>query len=222
LSGCRVASLLPKRSHAQNLESNSAARSQAGSRAALTFPNPFGPGILRLEARRFCHHLQHKPLLRRKRRTGQTLPSLANQSQVTTYSSSQYVRAPRQLDDTNIVLNGRIRASLQPTKNRGRLDVQWSGAVAPGANIKICALRLDPRLRGRRFVRPLYRRTHIAAVMSESTELARMCSVRGKTPSTVISGNRPRRKLSPSSFPLAMAAPPVATISNNPQPAKQG
>ncbi len=163
----------PKRSHAKILGEFRRKVAGPGLEPLLTFPNPFGSGnFYGLGPGDFATIYNTKPLLTAGNDgTGQTI-AVVGETNLKVYDVQQFrsmFGLPANFDDTNIVLNGAdpgITSTDEETE--ADLDVQWSGAVAPGANIKYVLSASTPASAGVDLSALYIVEHNIAAVMSES------------------------------------------------------
>jgi hypothetical protein len=163
----------PKRSHAKVLGEFRRKLGDASLQPLLTFPNPFGSGdFFGLGPGDFSTIYNTRPLLTAGNDgTGQTI-AVVGETNLNLQDVQQFrsmFGLPANFDATNIVLNGAdpgITSTDEETE--ADLDVQWSGAVAPGATIKFVVSASTPASAGIDLSALYIVEHNIAAVMSES------------------------------------------------------
>jgi subtilase family serine protease len=163
----------PKRSHANVLGEFRRKLGEPGLQPLLTFPNPFGSGnFYGLGPGDFATIYNTKPLLTAGNDgTGQTI-AIVGETNLNVQDVQQFrslFGLPANFDSTNIVLNGAdpgITSTDEETE--ADLDVQWSGAVAPGASVKFVVSASTPASAGIDLSALYIVEHNIAAVMSES------------------------------------------------------
>ncbi|MCU1239894.1 MAG: Peptidase propeptide [Candidatus Acidoferrum typicum] len=163
----------PKRSHANVLGEFRRKLGEPGLQPLLTFPNPFRSGnFYGLAPGDFATIYNTKPLLTAGNDgTGQTIAIVGetnlNVQDVQQFRSMFGLLA--NFDASNIVVNGTdpgITSTDEETE--ADLDVQWSGAVAPGATIKFVVSASTPASAGIDLSALYIVEHNFAAVMSES------------------------------------------------------
>jgi len=163
----------PKRSHANVLGGFRRKLGEPGLQPLLTFPNPFGSGnFYGLGPGDFATIYNTKPLLTAGNDgTGQTI-AIVGETNLNVQDVQQFrsiFGLSANFDATNIVLNGAdpgIPSIDEETE--ADLDVQWSGAVAPGATIKFVVSASTPASAGIDLSALYIVEHNIAAIMSES------------------------------------------------------
>jgi hypothetical protein len=163
----------PKRSHATALGEFRRKIGEPGLQPLLTLPNPFGSGnFYGLAPGDFATIYNTKPLLTAGNDgTGQTI-AIVGETNLNVQDVQQFrtlFGLPANFDATNIVLNGAdpgITSTGEETE--ADLDVQWSGAVAPGATVKFVVSASTPASAGIDLSALYIIEHNLAAVMSES------------------------------------------------------
>jgi subtilase family serine protease len=163
----------PKRSHANVLGEFRRKLGEPGLQPLLTFPNPFRSGnFYGLAPGDFATIYNTKPLLTAGNDgTGQTI-AIVGETNINVQDVQQFrsmFGLPANFDATNIVVNGAdpgITSTDEETE--ADLDVQWSGAVAPGATIKFVVSASTPASAGIDLSALYIVEHNFAAVMSES------------------------------------------------------
>jgi subtilase family serine protease len=163
----------PKRSHANVLGEFRRNLGEPGLQPLLTFPKPFGSGnFYGLGPGDFATIYNTKPLLTAGNDgTGQTI-AIVGETNLNVQDVQQFrsmFGLPANFDATHIVLNGADPGITSiDEETEADLDVQWSGAVAPGANIKFVVSASTPASAGIDLSALYIVEHNIAAVMSES------------------------------------------------------
>jgi len=163
----------PKRSHANVLGEFRRNLGEPGLQPLLTFPKPFGSGnFYGLGPGDFATIYNTKPLLTAGNDgTGQTIAIVGETNlnvQDVQQFRSMFGLSPN-FDTTNIVLNGTDPGITSiDEETEADLDVQWSGAVAPGATIKFVVSASTPASAGIDLSALYIVEHNVAAVMSES------------------------------------------------------
>jgi Pro-kumamolisin, activation domain/Bacterial Ig-like domain (group 3) len=163
----------PKRSHAKVFGEFHRKIGEPGLQPLLTLPTPFGSGnFYGLGPGDFATIYNTKPLLTAGNDgTGQTI-AIVGETNLNVQDVQQFrsmFGLPANFDATNIVLNGAdpgITSTDEETE--ADLDVQWSGAVAPGATIKFVVSASTPVSAGIDLSALYIVEHNFAAVMSES------------------------------------------------------
>jgi Pro-kumamolisin, activation domain/Bacterial Ig-like domain (group 3) len=163
----------PKRSHAKVVGEFRRKIGEPGLQPLLTFPNPFGSGnFYGLGPGDFATIYNTKPLLTAGNNgTGQTI-AIVGETNLNVQDVQQFrsmFGLSANFDATNIVVNGPdpgITSTDEETE--ADLDVQWSGAVAPGATIKFVVSASTPASAGIDLSALYIVEHNFAAVMSES------------------------------------------------------
>jgi subtilase family serine protease len=163
----------PKKSHAKALGEFRRKLGEPGLQPLLTFPNPFRSGnFYGLAPGDFATIYNTKPLLTAGNDgTGQTI-AIVGETNINVQDVQQFrsmFGLPANFDATNIVVNGAdpgITSTDEETE--ADLDVQWSGAVAPGASIKFVVSASTPASAGIDLSALYIVEHNFAAVMSES------------------------------------------------------
>jgi Pro-kumamolisin, activation domain/Bacterial Ig-like domain (group 3) len=163
----------PKKSHAKALGQFRHTLGKPGLQPLFTFPNPFGSGnIYGLGPGDFAVIYNTKPLLATANDgTGQTI-AVVGETNIKVQDVQQF-RAmfglPANFDATNIILNGEDPGITSVDEEaEADLDVQWSGAVAPGATIKFVVSASTPTSAGIDLSALYIVENNLAPVMSES------------------------------------------------------
>jgi subtilase family serine protease len=163
----------PKRSHANVLGEFRRNLGEPRLQPLLTFPKPFGSGnFYGLGPGDFATIYNTKPLLTAGNDgTGQTIAIVGETNlnvQDVQQFRSMFGLSPN-FDTTNIVLNGTDPGITSiDEETEADLDVQWSGAVAPGATIKFVVSASTPASAGIDLSALYIVEHNVAAVMSES------------------------------------------------------
>jgi subtilase family serine protease len=163
----------PKRSHAKVVGEFHSKIGEPGLQPLLTLPTPFGSGnFYGLGPGDFATIYNTRPLLTAGNDgTGQTI-AIVGETNLNVQDVQQFRSVfglPANFDVTNIVLNGAdpgITSTDEETE--ADLDVQWSGAVAPGATIKFVVSASTPASAGVDLSALYIVEHNFAAVMSES------------------------------------------------------
>jgi pro-kumamolisin-like protein/Big-like domain-containing protein len=134
----------PRKSYAKFAGVAQRIKGKAGLQPLFTFPNPFGSGTFYgMAPGDFATIYNTAPLLNGNPKidgTGQTIAIVGETNiQVTDVQAfRQMFGLPANFDATNVILNGED-PGITSTEEEGEadLDVEWSGAVAPGATVKL-------------------------------------------------------------------------------------
>src|SRR5438128_5709517 len=131
----------PRKSYAKILGQFRRTLGKAGLEPLFTFPNPFnGRNFYGLGPGDFATIYNSKPLIATGNDgTGQTI-AIVGETNISVQDVQQFRKMfalPANFDATNVVLNGEDPGITSPgEEGEADLDVEWSGAVAPGAAIK--------------------------------------------------------------------------------------
>src|SRR5258706_4630780 len=163
----------PKRSHAKVVGEFRRKIGELALQPLLTLTNPFGSGnFYGLGPGDFATIYNTKPLLTAGNDgTGQTI-AIVGEPDLNVQDVQQFrsiFGLPANFDATNIVVNGADPGITSvDEETEADLDVQWSGAVAPGATIKFVASASTPASAGIDLSALYIVEHNIAAVMSVS------------------------------------------------------
>jgi len=163
----------PKKPHARVLGQFRRTVGKPGLQPLLTFPNPFGSGnFYGLGPGDFATIYNSRPLLASANDgTGQTI-AVVGETNINVQDVQQFrsmFGLPANFNSTNVVLNGEDPGITSvDEESEADLDIQWSGAVAPGATIKFVVSASTPASAGVDLSALYIVENNLAAVMSES------------------------------------------------------
>src|SRR3989441_11896821 len=163
----------PRKSHARVLGQFRRAIGKTGLEPLFTFPNPFnGQNFYALGPGDFATIYNSKPLIAAGNDgTGQTI-AIVGETNLNVQDVQQFRKMfalPANFDATNVVLNGEDPGITSPgEEGEADLDVEWSGAVAPGAAIKFVVSASTPASAGIDLSALYIVEHNLAGVMSES------------------------------------------------------
>src|SRR6266853_1538077 len=163
----------PKTSHAKFLGQFRRTIGKAGLEPLFTFPNPFnGTTFYGLGPGDFATIYNSKPLIAAGNDgTGQTIAIVGetNINVADVQSFRQMFGLPANFDATNVILNGEDPGITSlGEEGEADLDVEWSGATAPGATVKVVVSASTPASAGIDLSALYIIEHNLAAVMSES------------------------------------------------------
>ena len=163
----------PKTSHAKFLGQFRRNIGKAGLEPLFTFPNPFnGTTLYGLGPGDFATIYNSKPLIAAGNDgTGQTIAIVGetNINATDVQSFRQMFGLPANFDATNVILNGEDPGITSlGEEGEADLDVEWSGATAPGATVKFVVSASTPASAGIDLSALYIIEHNLAAVMSES------------------------------------------------------
>src|SRR3989449_6096467 len=143
----------PPKSYARILGQFRRTLGKTGLEPLFTFPNPFnGQNFYALGPGDFATIYNSKPLIAAGNDgTGQTI-AIVGETNLNVQDVQQFRKMfalPANFDATNVVLNGEDPGITSPgEEGEADLDVEWSGAVAPGAAIKFVVSASTPASAG--------------------------------------------------------------------------
>src|SRR5229473_705200 len=163
----------PKRSHARILGQFRRTLGKPGLEPLFTFPNPFnGTTFYGLGPGDFATIYNSKPLIAAGNDgTGQTIAIVGetNINAADVQSFRQMFGLPANFDATNVILNGEDPGITSlGEEGEADLDVEWSGATAPGATVKFVVSASTPASAGIDLSALYIVEHNLARVMSES------------------------------------------------------
>ena len=163
----------PKTSHAKVLGQFRRTIGKTGLEPLFTFPNPFnGTTFYGLGPGDFATIYNSKPLIAAGNDgTGQTIAIVGetNINVADVQSFRQMFGLPANFDATNVILNGEDPGITSlGEEGEADLDVEWSGATAPGATVKFVVSASTPASAGIDLSALYIIEHNLAAVMSES------------------------------------------------------
>jgi hypothetical protein len=163
----------PRKSHARILGQFSRTVGKPGLQPLFTFPNPFnGRTFYGLGPGDFATIYNSKPLIAAGNDgTGQTI-AIVGETNLNVQDVQQFRKMfglPANFDTTNVVLNGEDPGITSfGEEGEADLDVEWSGAVAPGATVKFVVSASTPASAGIDLSAIYIVEHNLAGVMSES------------------------------------------------------
>ena len=163
----------PPKSYARILGQFRRTLGKTGLEPLFTFPNPFnGQNFYALGPGDFATIYNSKPLIAAGNDgTGQTI-AIVGETNLNVQDVQQFRKMfalPANFDATNVVLNGEDPGITSPgEEGEADLDVEWSGAVAPGAAIKFVVSASTPASAGIDLSALYIVEHNLAGVMSES------------------------------------------------------
>jgi subtilase family serine protease len=163
----------PRKSHARVLGQFRRTLGKTGIQPLLTFPNPFsGRTFYGLAPGDFATIYNSKPLLTVGiDGTGQTI-AIVGETNLNVQDVQQFrtmFGLPANFDSTNVILNGEDPGITSfGEEGEADLDVQWSGAAAPGATVKFVVSASTPASAGVDLSALYIVEHNLAGVMSES------------------------------------------------------
>ncbi len=163
----------PRKSHARVLGQFRRAIGRAGLEPLFTFPNPFnGKNFYGLGPGDFATIYNSKPLIAAGNDgTGQTI-AIVGETNLNVQDVQQFrtmFGLPPNFDATNVILNGEDPGITSiGEEGEADLDVEWSGAAAPGATIKYVLSASTPASAGVDLSALYIVEHNLAGVMSES------------------------------------------------------
>src|SRR6267154_1318600 len=165
----------PRKSHAKILGQFRRTIGKPGLEPLFTFPNPFnGRTFYGLGPGDFATIYNTNPLLKGSPAidgTGQTI-AIVGETNLNVQDVQQFRKMfglPANFDATNVVLNGEDPGITSfGEEGEADLDVEWSGAVAPGATVKFVVSASTPASAGIDLSALYIVERNLAAVMSES------------------------------------------------------
>src|SRR6266850_3857772 len=163
----------PRKSHARVLGQFRRAIGRAGLEPLFTFPNPFnGKNFYGLGPGDFATIYNSKPLIAAGNDgTGQTI-AIVGETNLNVQDVQQFrtmFGLPPNFDTTNMILNGEDPGITSiGEEGEADLDVEWSGAAAPGATIKYVLSASTPASAGVDLSALYIVEHNLAGVMSES------------------------------------------------------
>ena len=163
----------PKISHTRFLGQFQHTLGKPGLQPLFTFPNPFnGRTFYGLGPGDFATIYDSKPLIAAGNDgTGQTIAIVGetNINVADVQSFRQMFGLPANFDSTNVILNGEDPGITSiGEEGEADLDVEWSGATAPGATVKFVVSASTPASAGIDLSALYIVEHNLAAVMSES------------------------------------------------------
>jgi hypothetical protein len=163
----------PKISHTRFLGQFQHTLGKPGLQPLFTFPNPFnGRTFYGLGPGDFATIYNSKPLIAAGNDgTGQTIAIVGetNINVADVQSFRQMFGLPANFDSTNVILNGEDPGITSiGEEGEADLDVEWSGATAPGATVKFVVSASTPASAGIDLSALYIVEHNLAAVMSES------------------------------------------------------
>lgn len=164
----------PRKSHARIKGQFRRQVGQPGLIPLLTFPNPFGSGgtFYGMGPGDFATIYNSKPLITAGNDgTGQTI-AIVGETNIRLQDIQSFrtmFGLPANFDSSNIILNG-ADPGITSTDEEGEadLDVEWSGATAPGATVKFVVSASTPASAGIDLSALYIIEHNLAGVMSES------------------------------------------------------
>lgn len=163
----------PRKSYARILGQFRRTAGKQGLQPLFTFPNPFsGAAFYGLGPGDFATIYNSKPLIAAGNDgTGQTI-AIVGETNIHVQDVQQFRRMfglPANFDATNVILNGED-PGFTSTGEEGEadLDVEWSGAVAPGATVKFVVSASTPASAGVDLSALYIVEQNLAGAMSES------------------------------------------------------
>jgi subtilase family serine protease len=164
----------PRRSHARILGKFRREAGKPGLTPLLTFPDPFNPSLTfyGMGPGDFATIYNSKPLLAAGNDgSGQTI-AIVGQTNIKVHDVQMFrsmFGLPANFDSGNIILNGED-PGITSTNEEGEadLDVEWSGATAPGATVKFVLSASTPASAGIDLSALYIVEHNLAGVMSES------------------------------------------------------
>ena len=163
-----------RKSHARVLGEFRRALGKTGLEPLFTFPIPFfnGGTFYGLGPGDFATIYNSKPLIAAANDgTGQTI-AIVGETNINVQDVQQFRKMfglPPNFDATNVILNGEDPGITSlGEEGEADLDVQWSGAVAPGATVKFVVSASTPASAGVDLSALYIVEHNLAAVMSES------------------------------------------------------
>jgi subtilase family serine protease len=163
----------PRKSHARVLGQFRRTIGRAGLEPLFTFPNPFsGRNFYGLGPGDFATIYNSKPLIAAGNDgTGQTI-AIVGETNLNVQDVQQFrtmFGLPANFDASNVILNGEDPGITSlGEEGEADLDVEWSGAAAPGAMIKFVLSASTPASAGIDLSALYIVRHNLAGVMSES------------------------------------------------------
>src|SRR6267154_1455483 len=163
----------PRKSHARFLGQFRRTAGKTGLEPLFTFPNPFsGMNFYGLGPGDFDTIYNSKPLIATGNDgTGQTI-AIVGETNLKVQDVQQFRKMfglPANFDSTNVVLNGEDPGITSiGEEGEADLDVEWSGAAAPGATVKFVVSASTPASAGIDLSALYIVEHNLAAVMSES------------------------------------------------------
>jgi len=164
----------PKKSHAKILGQFRRTAGRPGLQPLFTFPDPFNSGqtFYGLAPGDFATIYDSKPLIAAGNDgTGQTI-AIVGETNINTQDVQQFrsmFGLPANFDSTNVILNGEDPGITSiGEEGEADLDTEWSGAVAPGATIKLVVSASTPASAGIDLSALYIIEHNLAGVMSES------------------------------------------------------
>ena len=163
----------PRKSHARFLGQFRRIAGKTGLEPLFTFPNPFsGMNFYGLGPGDFDTIYNSKPLIATGNDgTGQTI-AIVGETNLKVQDVQQFRKMfglPANFDSTNVVLNGEDPGITSiGEEGEADLDVEWSGAAAPGATVKFVVSASTPASAGIDLSALYIVEHNLAGVMSES------------------------------------------------------
>src|SRR5258708_25203389 len=163
----------PRKSYARILGQFRRTLGKTGLEPLFTFPNPFsGRNFYGLGPGDFATIYNSKPLIAAGNDgTGQTI-AIVGETNLNVQDVQQFRKMfglPANFNATNVVLNGEDPGITSfGEEGEADLDVEWSGAVAPGATVKFVVSASTPASAGIDLSALYIVERNLAAVMSES------------------------------------------------------
>jgi len=163
----------PRKSHAKFLGQFRRTAGKTGLEPLFTFPNPFsGMNFYALGPGDFDTIYNSKPLIAAGNDgTGQSI-AIVGETNLKVQDVQQFRKMfglPANFDSTNVVLNGEDPGITSVgEEGEADLDVEWSGAVAPGATVKFVVSASTPASAGIDLSALYIVEHNLAGVMSES------------------------------------------------------
>jgi Pro-kumamolisin, activation domain/Bacterial Ig-like domain (group 3) len=163
----------PRQSHARRVGQVRKVKGKAGLEPLFTFPNPFGSGnYFAVAPADFATIYNSAPLISAGNDgTGQTI-AIVGETNINVQDVKDFrtmFGLPANFDSPNIVLNGEDPGITSlDEEGEADLDVQWSGAVAPGATIKFVVSASTATTAGIDLSALYIIERNLAGVMSES------------------------------------------------------
>ncbi|HYT24188.1 MAG TPA: Ig-like domain repeat protein [Candidatus Polarisedimenticolia bacterium] len=164
---------VPRKSYARILGQFRRPLGEAGLEPLFTFPNPFnGRNFYGLGPGDFATIYNSKPLIAGGNDgTGQTI-AIVGETNISVQDVQQFrtmFSLPANFDATSVVLNGEDPGITSiGEEGEADLDVEWSGAAAPGATVKLVVSASTPASAGIDLSALYIVEHNLAAVMSES------------------------------------------------------
>jgi hypothetical protein len=163
----------PRKSYARILGQFRRTAGKPGLQPLFTFPDPFsGTTFYGLGPGDFATIYNSKPLITAGNDgTGQTI-AIVGETNINVQDVQQFRQMfglPANFDSTNVILNGED-PGITSTDEEGEadLDVEWSGAVAPGATVKFVVSASTPASAGIDLSALYIVEQNLAGAMSES------------------------------------------------------